>query len=240
MNPPSEKEAEALFRGTFALAQKLKSAKIIICPPFPFLFASQKFKSKKMILGAQNVSIKTEGAYTGEVSPEMLADMGVAYVIVGHSEERSLGETNEIIKEKILNLLKSKISPILCVGERERDREGLYLSFIEEELKESLSGVPKAKMKNVIIAYEPIWAIGKDAVREATKEEFIEIKIFIKKVISDICGSEVAHNMPILYGGSVNPENAGLFMEKDCADGLLVGRDSLNLDKFSEILAKIK
>ena len=197
-------------------------------------------KNKKVSLGSQNVSGKNEGAYTGEVSPKMLFDMGVRYSIVGHSEERASGETNEMIKEKILNMLKYKLSPILCVGERTRDKEGFYLSFVEEEIRSCLFGVPKSKLKDIIIAYEPIWAIGKSAVREATREEFMEMKIFIKKVISDIYDGKVALNMTILYGGSVNPENAESFMKEDCADGLLVGRDSLDPKKFGGILKKIK
>jgi triosephosphate isomerase len=154
-------------------------------------------------------------------------------------EERALGETNEIINEKILNLLRLKIVPILCVGEREKDKEGFYLSFVQEQIKGCLSTVPKAQIKNIIIAYEPIWAIGKNAAREATKEEFMEMKIFIKKVISDIYDAKVAHSIPILYGGSVNPKNAKLFIKEGGADGLLVGRDSLNPKNFGMILKAI-
>jgi triosephosphate isomerase len=239
MNPQSQKEAEVLFDKTSALAKDSKNIRIIICPPFPYLFLSQKFKNKKISLGAQNVSRKEGGSYTGEVSIQMLKDMKVNYVIVGHGEERALGETNEIINEKILNLLRLKIVPILCVGEREKDKEGFYLSFVQEQIKGCLSTVPKAQIKNIIIAYEPIWAIGKNAAREATKEEFMEMKIFIKKVISDIYDAKVAHSIPILYGGSVNPKNAKLFIKEGGADGLLVGRDSLNPKNFGMILKAI-
>jgi triosephosphate isomerase (TIM) len=236
MNPQSEKEAEVLFKDTFALAKVSQNTKIIICPPFPYLYISLKFKNKKVLLGAQNVSKEEGGSHTGEVSPKMLLSMGASFAIVGHGEERLLGETNEIINEKILNLLKYKLSPILCVGESERDKEGSYLSFVGEQLKGCLLGVPKAQMKNIIIAYEPIWAIGASATREATKEEFIEMKIFIKKVISDIYDGRIAHSIPILYGGSVNPENASQFVDGGKADGLLVGRDCLDPKKFGAIL----
>jgi len=239
MNPQSQKEAEVLFKAFYTIVNNKKDTKVIVCPPFPYLIISQKFKSKKILLGAQNVSQKAEGSYTGEVSIRMLKDMKVNYIIVGHGEERALGETNEIINEKILNLLRLKIVPILCVGEREKDKEGFYLSFVQEQIKRCLSTVPKAQIKNIIIAYEPIWAIGKNAVREATKEEFMEMKIFIKKVISDIYDAKIAHSIPILYGGSVNPKNAKLFIKEGGADGLLVGRDSLNPKNFGAILKAI-
>ena len=236
MNPQSQKEAEVLFKETLIASKNIKNTKIIVCPPFPFLFVLKKFKNKKIALGAQNVGNETEGSHTGEVSPKMLINMGVSYVIVGHGERRKQGETNKIINEKILNLLKSKLLPILCVGETIRDRDGFYLSFIGEQIKDCLKRVTHSQMKNIIIAYEPIWAIGERATREATKEEFMEIKIFIKKVISDIYDFKVAHNITIIYGGSVNPENAKSFIETGVADGLLVGRDSINPKKFSAIL----
>jgi len=239
MNPQSQKEAEILFKEASFLTKNIRNTKIVICPPFPFLFVSQKFKNKKIFLGAQNVSQKQGGSYTGEVSPQMLTDIGVSYVIVGHGECRLQGETNEVVNEKILNLLKFKLSPILCVGESIRDKDGAYLSFVEEQIKNCLDGIPRAQMKNLIIAYEPIWAIGASAVREATKEEFIEMKIFIKKVVSDIYDSKIAHSVPILYGGSVNSINTKSFIQEGGADGLLVGRDSINSKKFGSILNAI-
>ena len=157
MNPQSQKEAEILFSIVFKDAKDIKNTKIVICPPFPFLFISQKFRNKKIYLGAQNVSKEQGGSYTGEVSPKMLANMGVSYVIVGHGEHRLQGETNKIVNEKILNLFKFNLSPILCVGESIRDKDGAYLSFVEEQIKNCLDGVPRAQMKNLIIAYEPIW-----------------------------------------------------------------------------------
>lgn len=236
MNPQSQKEAENFFRDTAKEAKKIKNNKLIICPPYPFLFIAKKFKNKKISLGAQNCSKEDSGSYTGQVSPKILKSMDVSYVIVGHSENRSLGEDNKIINEKILNLLKSKLFPILCIGEKDRDNEGAYLSFIEDQIKNCLVGVSRSQIKNIIIAYEPVWAIGANAQREATVDEFREIKIFIKKIISDIYDSKTAHSMIILYGGSVNPLNAHFFVNDGGADGLLVGRDSINPKKFSAIL----
>jgi len=236
MNPQSKKEAEILFNDIVKLSKNIKNIQIIICPPFPYLFIYKKIKSKKIFLGAQNVVNSVESSHTGEIPPSILSDMGVKYVIVGHSERRLLGENNKIINEKILNSLKFKISPILCIGEKNRDKEGFYLSSIGEQIKECLAGVSRLQMKNIIIAYEPVWAIGKNAIREATTEEFMEIKIFIKKILSDIYGSKIAHSTTIIYGGSVNGENVSSFMKDDGADGVLVGRDSLNPKKFNAIL----
>lgn len=239
MNPQSQKEAEVLFREASILSKNIKNSKIIVCPPFPFLFILNKFKNKKIAIGAQNVGSETEGSHTGEVSSKMLINMKVSYVIVGHGERRSQGETNKIVNKKILNLLKSKLLPILCVGENIRDRDGFYLSFVGEQIKDCLKGVTRSQMKNIIIAYEPIWAIGERATREATKEEFLEMKIFIKKIISDIYDYKIAHSVTILYGGSVNPQNAKSFMEAEGDSGLLVGRDSIDPKKFGAILNAI-
>lgn len=239
MNPPSQKEAEVLFKASHSLIKNTKNTKIIICPPFPFLFIAKNFKNKNVFLGSQNVSSEAEGSYTGEISPKMLKNMGVSYVIVGHTERRQLGDTNEIVNKKILNLLKFKLLPILCVGENKRESDGRYLSFVEEQIKNSLFGIPGSQLKNIIIAYEPVWAIGKNATREATKDEFMEMKIFIKKVISDIYSPKIAHSIIILYGGSVNPLNTKSFIEDGGALGLLVGRDSINPKKFGAILSAL-
>jgi triosephosphate isomerase (TIM) len=236
MNPQSLKEAGFIFKELSSLLKNIKHTQIVICPPFPYLFVAQNFKNKNIFLGAQNVAKDGEGAHTGEVSSKILKNMGVSYVIVGHSERRFLGEDNITINEKILNLIKNKITPILCVGENKRDHDGFYLSFVKEQIKNCLSGIPKTQIKNIIIAYEPVWAIGKGAIREATKEEFLEMKIFIKKVISDIYDVKTAHNVLVIYGGSVNPLNAELFIKGGEADGLLVGRDSLNPKKFEMII----
>lgn len=235
MNPQKEKDAVGLFLN---ISKKINKNKcdIVICPPFPFLFIKNKLKDKKIKLGSQNVFFEKEGSYTGEVSASMLSGFNVGYTIVGHSERRSLGENNEIINKKILALLKSKINPVLCVGELDRDHNGFYLSFIKNQIEEGFKDIPKNQLKNITIAYEPVWAIGKNANREATPKEFIEIKIFIKKILSDIYGAKIANDVRVVYGGSVNPLNALSFIKEGESDGLLVGRDSLNANKFLEII----
>ena len=240
MNPQSKKEAEILFKKISILIKNIKNTEIIICPPFPFLFIKEKIKNKSIKLGSQDVFYEKEGSYTGEISAGMIKDFGAEYVLVGHSERRTLGDTDEQVNKKVLATLKSKMSPIFCIGESDRDTNGFYLSFIKQQIIEGLLNVPKPQMKNIIFAYEPIWAIGSSATRVATPVEFTEIRIFIKKIIADLYDVKTANSIRIIYGGSVNPLNAESFIKEGGADGLLVGRDSLNPKKFSAIINLVK
>jgi len=239
MNPESVKEARVIFNDIAKRVKGFKKIDIIICPPFPFLFINNELKNKSIHLGSQDVFTETKGAYTGEISSKMLTSLGVKYVILGHSERRALGDTDQIINKKILAVLKEKLIPILCIGEKTRDSNGFYLAFIKHQLVECLFKVPKSQIKNIVIAYEPIWAIGDKSKNEATKDEFIEIQIFIKKIIADIYNIKIASIVKIIYGGSVHSSNAKEFIESG-ADGLLVGRDSIIPKKFEEIINVIK
>lgn len=234
MNPISEKVAQKTF---VEITKKIKSTKAIsiaICPPALYLPLFKKNKS--VSLGSQNVFYEKEGAYTGEISVQMLKDLGVKYVLVGHSERRMLGENNEDISKKISIILKAGLFPIVCVGEKERDEEHKYLQFVEQEIKSACSLVSKNLIPKMIFAYEPIWAIGKDALRQATSEEAREMGIFIHKVISDISTPNISKSVKILYGGSVDEKNAGEFIKNGGMDGLLVGRASLNANQFSKLV----
>lgn len=235
MNPQKQKEADKIFNDISVSTKNIKNSIVVVCPPLIFI-PGLKNKNQKIFIGSQNVSSSSDGAHTGEVSAKMLADKKVSYVIVGHSECRANGESNETVNQKIIFTLKNKLNVVLCVGEKERDHNGFYLSFIKKQLHECLASVSKSQIKNITIAYEPIWAIGSDAVREADVSEFIEMSIFIKKIISDMYDVKTAHDICILYGGSVHPENAESFLLEGNAGGLLVGRDSLNAKKFSKIL----
>src|SRR3989344_4526497 len=240
MNPASLEKALRLAKEISKYSKYSRGkTEIVICPPFVFLSAISK-KIKKAKLGAQDVHFETNNtAQTGEISPLMLKNLGVKYVIVGHSERRMLGETNEIVRKKIGACLKHAITPIVCVGESKRDESGNYLSFVRTQLEEIFSGLPKTISGKIIIAYEPIWAIGKTAAREATSEEAEEMSIFIKKVLSDIFDAKAVKNLRIIYGGSVNPENSASFLNQRNIDGLLVGRDSLDPDNFKEIIKSV-
>lgn len=228
MNPVSEKEAVLLAKAT-------DKNGVIISVPFVFIPAVKKVL-KKAKLGAQDIAPDIKGSMTGEVSAEMLKKLGVKYVIVGHSERRAMGESNELVNKKIKIALKGGITPIVCVGESNRDAQMKYLSFVSHQINESFKNLSSVDFKKIIIAYEPVWAIGKDAEREATPEESQEMAIFIKKVLSDMFGGNNAKNVKILYGGSVNTKNAWQFLRYGGVDGLLVGRSSLNPKEFSEII----
>ncbi len=237
MNPVSLREAEYLFKEFKKVTIKSKNIHTILCVPFPYLYPLKKLKTiLRFLLGAQNVFKDVDGAYTGEVSPLMIADSGANFCIVGHSERRAMGETDVDINQKIKLLLKNKISPILCVGERERDGKHTYFDFVKRQIVEDLKNVQKNLLKNIVIAYEPVWAIGKDATREATPVEVNEMTIFIRKCISDISSSSIAHDIKVIYGGSVTKNNVSDFIEYGGVDGFLVGRASLSVRDFIKII----
>lgn len=235
MNPSSYKEGMSLFKDIFLEVSKNKKVDIVFCPPYIYLKNFREI-TKKNILGAQNVAQNKIGAYTGEISPLMLKDLNINYCIVGHSERREMGESNEDINKKIKLLLSLKMTPILCIGEKERDLEHKYLDFLKEELEESLKGINKNDLQKIIIAYEPIWAIGDKAVREATFSEFREIKIFIKKILHDYFKIKNLNEIKIIYGGSVDKNTIIPFLKEGESDGFLVGRASLDKKKFVEII----
>ena len=249
MNPARAENARYIISAYKKVSAKLEHTSIIACPPFVYvpLVVSAKKKSKKasknsansakIIAGAQDVFFESEGAFTGEVSAKMLLDQGVSYVIVGHSERRNPpiggGETDEIVSKKALAAISAGICPIICIGEAVRDADGAYLAVIKEQLKKSLPQISKASISKIVIAYEPIWAIG---AKEAMKPEQIrETALFIKKVVADIFGRDAGLDLPVLYGGSVNWRNAGDIIRIGGVQGLLVGRESVNVPGFVEL-----
>ncbi|MBI5742683.1 MAG: triose-phosphate isomerase [Candidatus Niyogibacteria bacterium] len=236
MNPPTAKEAGSILAGIAATARGLKNTEAIICPPFLFLSDSKlKTKNSKLAYGAQDVFYESSGAFTGEVSVKMLKDAGVAYVIIGHSERRMhQGESDSLINKKVVAALAAGLKVILCVGERERVRGELPM-VVKEELLADLANVTPQKAKNIIIAYEPIWAIG-EGKQADTPEDLFEIVIYIRRTLLDIFGKTLAEKMPLLYGGSVDDKNAAAFLDVAGVQGLLVGRASLDAKKFGNIL----
>lgn len=239
MNPVSLLDTEKIVLEINKNISNVKKTEIVLCPPVLFLsnLKNKKLKiSTKVSIGAQNLFYGDVGAFTGEVSSKMLANIGINYAIIGHSERREMGEDNNLINKKIKSCLSSGLMPILCVGEKDRDADHEYLNFIKTQIEECLSGVSKNSLSKVVIAYEPVWAIGATATREATPEEFREIKIFIKKVLSDKFGAKSVGVVRIIYGGSVHPENTISFIREGHSDGFLVGRDSLNPKKFTQII----
>jgi triosephosphate isomerase len=241
MNPASLKEAGKLFSDIGKLISDVKKTAVVICLPFLYLpyFAKvtkSEGKLKKITLGAQNLFWENNGAYTGEISGEMLYDAGARYVIVGHSERRSLGENNSDINKKVKAALSSGLIPILCIGESIRDENHAYFNLVKVELEECLNGISKNSTAKIIIAYEPIWAISSTPNRkDATSDDCREMIIFIRKILSDKFGKESA-SIKIIYGGSVNERDAEDFLKNGGIDGLLSGRASLVPKKFSKIV----
>ena len=237
MAPLTMNEAKVTFGAIKKTAGGLRNVQTVICPPNIYINELKKTVSgHRCVVGAQNSFWSEEPASTGEVSPKMLNNLGVGYVILGHSERRALGETDEIVSMKVKACLKEGLTVVLCVGESKRDEHGEYTKFIKNELIASLAGISKKNLKNIIVAYEPIWAIGKKAKRAASPEDALEVSILIKKILTDSFGKEAAMKTPILYGGSANPKNSESFLTDGGADGLLVGRASLDAKKFSEML----
>ena len=237
MNPKTVNEALNLFDSVRKSAEKLKNIQTIICPPDIFLGEiAKKKRGKKVSIGAQDVSVMKKGAFTGEISVAMLKNLGVEYVIVGHSERRALGDSDEIVYEKLKLVLDAGIKAILCVGEKERNETGEYFEFLARQIKSAASADLKGKIKNLIIAYEPIWAIGKTADEAIDASSLHEMVLFIKKVLTEIFGKTAADKTSVLYGGSVENENADDLIKNSEINGFLVGHESLDAEKISEIL----
>ncbi len=209
---------------------------VIVCPPFPYLeLVQDAAEDVEFFVGAQNVSKFDNGAYTGEVSAQMLQSMNVDYCIVGHSERRKyFFETNQDVAEKVNKLLALDITPIVCVGESLEDREaGKHFDVIKEQVSQGLFHLSAEAMEKVIIAYEPVWAIGTG--KTATKEQAQEIHAFIRNMLAEKYSDDTAQEISILYGGSCNAKNAkDLFAQQD-VDGGLIGGASLKAADFIEI-----
>jgi len=242
MNPISPEEAKRLIRSTKKSAKELRRTEVVICPPYLYI-PYVKFEPKaKYYLGVQDVFWQPSGTFTGEISSEMVRQSGAKFVIVGHSERRGLGETDEIIARKLNAALAAGLTAILCVGENSRDKdEGEYLEYLRKQISASLSGVKKRFLTDLIIAYEPVWAISKGyGVSQAMKPEDVhETALYIKKVLSEIFGKDWVSAVRILYGGSVGPDNAGFIVGGGGIDGLLVGRESLNPESFNLLLKSV-
>ena len=232
---PSETKA---FAEEFkALLPKTKWCDIVVCVPAADLSAAVRaFKDSRIAVGAQNVYFEKSGAYTGEVSADMLADLGVRYVIVGHSERRALfGETDEVVNKKVHAALDAGLNPIICVGESLEQREmGVTMELIALQVKSALSGVAAEQMRRCVIAYEPIWAIGTG--KTATPEQASEVCTAIRALIRAQYGARVARSVTIQYGGSMKPDNARELRAHEDIDGGLVGGASLEAPALMEIV----
>jgi triosephosphate isomerase (TIM) len=230
--------------GTVSLISEIKkglsgknlNAGLIVCPPFTNLeTASELLKDSVVKLGAQNMYFEESGAYTGEISPSMLKSVGCEYVILGHSERRTIfGESDQVINKKIKTAIKSGLKPIFCIGETLEEREkGITFKVIETQVKGGLDGLSESELSTLIVAYEPVWAIGTGKV--ATPEQAQEVHKFIRDLIAKIYSQGFAAQLVIQYGGSVKPDNAKELLNQPDIDGALVGGACLKADSFIKI-----
>lgn len=238
MNPSTALEAKRIAQKVKRAAADLSRTEVVICPPLLFSNIMRfRKESPHFHLGAQSVSYEEGNAHTGEVSAMMLKEAGVEYVITGHSEMREAGETDLMVSKRVRAILEADLMPIVCIGEKARDESGSHFDFIREQMKDSLADVPKSRSSEIIMAYEPIWAIG--AKDPMPPSDIHEMTIFVRKVFADIFGIEYAKRVSVLYGGAVNCRNAAEIMKTGQVDGLLVGRESVNVSGFVELIRAV-
>lgn len=224
----------------YSIKEVLKSLKdriCVVCPPFTALaHVQQELVKSEIQLGAQNLFWESDGAYTGEVSARMLKDVGCQYVIIGHSERRRIfAENDEMINRKIKKALSEGLTPIICVGETLEEREkGITFDVIRAQTSKDFEGLKKDEAQRCVIAYEPVWAIGTG--RNATPDQAQEVHAYIRGLLKDYFGGDLAQNISIQYGGSVKPDNIDDLMSEADIDGALVGGASLDVKSFARIV----
>lgn len=238
MNKTFEEAEELIDNLMTALEQTEldKNTLMVVCPPFPYLEMCSEYSEDSYFMpGAQNVSDQEGGAYTGEVSAAMLQSLDIAYCIVGHSERRAYyGETDAIVAAKVNQLLAHDIRPIVCCGEVLEEREaGKQLEVVERQIRDGLFHLTAEQMAEVVVAYEPVWAIGTG--KTATPEQAQEIHAHIRSLVKKQYGDKVADNLSILYGGSCKPSNAREIFAQPDVDGGLIGGAALKADDFMAI-----
>jgi len=225
-----------LAKGLKRKTRGLAGVDVAVAPPMPFVAAVAKtLESSPIKVGAQAVS-GTEGApHTGEASAAMLKSIGVNFAIVGHSERRAMGETNDSVHRQLVEAASAGLMPVLCVGELEHNAEGAHFSFIEEQLRSALAGAQSLAGK-LVVAYEPVWAIGKRADQAPSAATVREMAIFIRKTLAEVLSRQAALKVPVLYGGAVEAENAPTLITDGDVAGFLVGHASVDLDQFVSIV----
>lgn len=236
MNPSTVGQAKKLFMEVRKnMNRHMPIVDVVVAPPFPFISELERLSpSQRILLAAQDIHHEKVGPHTGEVSLSMLESVGVSHVIIGHSERRAAGETDEEIYENTQAVLKGKAVAIVCVGETKRDTQGNYFGVVENQLKVALRDVKPGQLKYLVVAYEPVWAIGTG--NTATPEDAHEMKLFILKTLTDRFGRGVLKKVRILYGGSVNSGNADALLREGGVDGFLIGGASLKGKEFAEIV----
>lgn len=238
MNPATYKEAKKLLESTKKAAESLKHTSIIIAPPAIFLRELRaSYKGTKISFAIQNAHFEPKGAHTGEISLGEAKDARATHAIIGHSERRASGESNDDTRKKVGAALAMKMIPILCVGETKRAVSGEYFSVVKEQLRTGLADVPPAQISKVIVAYEPAWAIGGEETLKP--RDMHEMAIFIRKTITELLG-EKGMGVKIIYGAAVNETNAGAMLRDGDIVGLLVGHVSIDMARFPTLLQAVE
>ncbi|MEX2013764.1 MAG: triose-phosphate isomerase family protein [Parcubacteria group bacterium] len=233
--PGSLAEARALLTQLSRNSKIYKKLSLFIAPPLPYLELVSRYSRNFARLASQDIPSEFQGTQTGEIAPDILKSFGTRLSIIGHSERRAVGETNELVSRKIKVALRSNITPLVSVGEKTPDTDGEHFEFLRQQLKASLAGLTRQAVSRVAIAYEPAWAIGKTAKGAMVPIDLSESVMFIKKILADMFGRRVAERVPILYGGSVEPSNAFALAHETGIKGFLVGHSSLDHKSFKAI-----
>jgi triosephosphate isomerase len=234
MNPRTLKEAKKIFSDFKKEKVNYTNKTVVFCPPIIFLRdLKAMYTGSKIFWGVQDVHFESEGQFTSDISIPMIKEAGARFVIIGHSEVRQKGDTDDSISKKVFAALKEDLHVLLCVGEKVHDAQATYLNVVAEQLKSALRYVTPALAKKLNIVYEPIWAIGKGSSAMNTHDIHF-MNLFIKKELMSKFGKVAGAHIPILYGGSVDSYNARAIVEEGMVDGLLVGRASLNPGEFTK------
>jgi triosephosphate isomerase len=237
MNPQTFAQAKRLFEATRKAAEATKNVSVIVAPPSIFLRElSTNYKGKKLSFAAQNAHFHKDGAYTGEISMVEVKDARCSVVIIGHAERRATGETNEETRAKVNSALAQKLQPVFCIGEHKRSGSGEHFLFVKEQLRAGLQDVAPANLGKIIVAYEPVWAIG--AAEAMSPRQMHEMAIFIRKSLVGSHG-EKAMRTKILYGGSIDEQNAREMITEGDVQGLLVGRASTDAETFTALIKSL-
>jgi len=229
-------EAASMVKALKSAVADVKDVEILVCPTFTALSAvNNEIKDSNIKLGAQNLFWEPKGAFTGEISPAMVKDSGCSYVIIGHSERRQyFAETDETVNKRTKAAFGAGLTPIVCVGETLQEREkNITFKVVEKQVKDGLAGLTDEQAAQLVIAYEPVWAIGTG--KTATPEQAQEVHAFIRKIYKDMY-KDASDKVRILYGGSVNPKNVSDLMKQPDIDGGLVGGASLEADSFTQLV----
>ncbi len=239
MNPRTFKEAKKIFTDFKKEKINYTNKTVVFCPPSVFLKDLKSlYTGSKIFWGAQDAHFEEDGQYTSDISIPMIKDIGARFVIIGHSEVRAKGDTDESISKKVFKALQEDLHVLLCVGEKVHDAQATYLNVVSDQLKSALKYVAPNLAKKINIVYEPVWAVGRGNNAMNTHDIHF-MNLFIKKELIHKFGKNIGNHVPVLYGGSVDSYNSSLILGEGMVDGLLIGRASLNPGEFSKIINSI-